>query len=96
MFTLQVGFMSPTFVGIVPSIEMVIFCAVGGRLSLPGVVYGALLVNAAKSYLSESFPQLWTILMGAVFIGVVMGFQWDWQVCSKVMVLPLKRRSCHC
>ena len=31
MFTLQVGFMSPSFVGIVPSIEMVIFCAVGGR-----------------------------------------------------------------
>src|SRR5580700_6916608 len=29
MFTLQVGFMSPSFVGIVPSIEMVIFCAVG-------------------------------------------------------------------
>ena len=28
MFTLQVGFMSPTLVGIVPSIEMVIFCAV--------------------------------------------------------------------
>ncbi|WDT79398.1 MAG: hypothetical protein MPW14_19990 [Candidatus Manganitrophus sp.] len=25
MFTLQVGFMSPSFVGIVPSIEMVIF-----------------------------------------------------------------------
>ena len=30
MFTLQVGFMSPSFVGIVPSIEMVIFAAVGG------------------------------------------------------------------
>ena len=32
MFTLQVGFMSPSFVGIVPSIEMVIFAAVGGRM----------------------------------------------------------------
>src|SRR5690606_29071181 len=42
MFTLQVGFMSPTLVGIVPSIEMVIFCAVGGRLSIIGAVYGAL------------------------------------------------------
>lgn len=30
MFTLQVGFMSPSFIGIVPSIEMVIFAAVGG------------------------------------------------------------------
>ena len=38
MFTLQVGFMSPSFVGIVPSIEMVIFCAVGGRHSLVGAV----------------------------------------------------------
>ncbi len=74
MFTLQVGFMSPSFVGIVPSIEMVVFCAVGGRLSLVGAVYGALAVNTAKSYLSESFPQLWTIVMGALFIGVVMGF----------------------
>src|SRR5690606_30271415 len=60
LFALQVGFMSPSFVGIVPSIEMVIFCAVGGRLSLVGAVYGALLVNFAKTYLSESFPQLWT------------------------------------
>lgn len=74
MFALQVGFMSPSFVGVVPSIEMVIFCAVGGRLSLVGAVYGALLVNTAKTFLSESFPQLWTILMGALFIGVVMGF----------------------
>lgn len=56
MFTLQVGFMSPSFVGIVPSIEMVIFAAVGGRLSLLGAVYGALLVNFGKTYFSESFP----------------------------------------
>src|SRR6266404_5296502 len=36
MFALQVGFMSPSFVGIVPSIEMVIYTAVGGRLSILG------------------------------------------------------------
>ncbi len=42
MFALQVGFMSPSFVGIVPSIEMVIFCAVGGRHSLVGAVVGTL------------------------------------------------------
>jgi urea transport system permease protein len=74
MFTLQVGFMSPSFVGIVPSIEMVIFAAVGGRMSLIGAVYGALLVNFGKSYFSESFPTLWLVFMGALFIGVVMGF----------------------
>jgi urea transport system permease protein len=74
MFTLQVGFMSPSFVGIVPSIEMVIFAAVGGRMSLIGAAYGTLLVNFGKTYFSESFPEMWLFLMGALFIGFVMAF----------------------
>ncbi|HSX91572.1 MAG TPA: urea ABC transporter permease subunit UrtC [Hydrogenophaga sp.] len=74
LFTLQVGFMSPSFVGIVPSIEMVIYAAVGGRMSLVGAVYGALLVNAGKTFFSESFPDLWLFLMAALFIGVTMAF----------------------
>jgi urea transport system permease protein len=74
MFVLQVGFMSPSLVGIVPSIEMVIFAAVGGRMSLIGAVYGTLLVNFGKTYFSESFPQLWLFLMSALFISVVMFF----------------------
>ena len=74
MFALQVGFMSPSFVGIVPSIEMVIFAAVGGRMSLVGAVFGALLVNYGKTYFSESFPDLWLFLMAALFIGVTMAF----------------------
>jgi len=74
MFTLQVGFMSPSFVGIVPSIEMVIFAAVGGRMSLVGAIYGALLVNFGKTYFSESAPDMWLFLMAALFIGVTMAF----------------------
>ncbi|WP_047309588.1 urea ABC transporter permease subunit UrtC [Rhodopseudomonas palustris] len=74
MFTLNVGFMSPSFVGIVPSIEMVIYTAVGGRLSIFGAIYGALLVNLAKTSLSESFPQLWLFGLGALFIAVVLIF----------------------
>jgi urea transport system permease protein len=74
MFTLQVGFMSPSFVGIVPSVEMVIFAAVGGRMSLIGAVYGTLLVNFGKTFFSEKFPTLWLVFMGVLFIGVVMSF----------------------
>ncbi|APH55146.1 Amide-urea transport system permease protein [Granulibacter bethesdensis] len=74
MFTLQVGFMSPSFVGIVPSIEMVIFAAVGGRTSLLGALYGTLLVNWARSSLSEAFPNAWLFAMGALFIIVTMVF----------------------
>lgn len=74
MFTLQVGFMSPSFVGIVPSIEMVIFAAVGGRMSLLGAVYGTLIVNYGKTYFSETMPEMWLFLMGGLFIAVVMYF----------------------
>ncbi len=74
MFTLQVGFMSPSFVGIVPSIEMVIYAAVGGRTSIFGAIWGTLLVNGAKTSFSESFPQLWLFGLGALYIGVVMLF----------------------
>ncbi len=74
MFTLQVGFMSASFIGIVPSIEMVIYCAVGGRASLIGAVYGTLLVNYGKTFFSETYPELWLFLMGGLFIAVVMFF----------------------
>ena len=74
MFVLNVGFMSPKLVTIEPSIYMVIFCAVGGRMSLIGAVYGALLVNYGRTYFSEQFPELWYFLMGGVFILVTMVF----------------------
>ena len=72
MFTLQVGFMSPNLIGIQPSIDMVIFTAVGGRESLLGAVYGALAVNAAKTAFSEAYPTLWMFLYGATFIIIVL------------------------
>jgi len=71
MFTLQVGFMSPSFVGIVPSIEMVVCAALGGRDWLLGAIYGSLVVNFGKTFFSEQFPQLWLFLIGGLFIGVV-------------------------
>lgn len=74
MFVLQVGFMSPSLIGIVPSIEMVIFCAVGGRLSVVGAIFGSLIVNFGKTAFSEASPELWLYLMGATFIAVVMFF----------------------
>lgn len=90
MFTLIVGFMSPSFIGIVASIEMVIFCALGGRLSLLGAVYGALLVNAAKSGFSESFPEIWPFAMGALFIGVVLAFPNGLAGLYQTYIMPLE------
>ncbi len=72
MFSLQVGLASPSLVGIVPSIEMVIYAAVGGRLSLIGAVYGTLVVSYAKTFFSENFVQYWLYFIGLLFIVVVM------------------------
>ena len=70
----QVGIISPANLGIVPSIEMVIWVAVGGRGSLSGAVVGALVVGFARSYLSEEFPEIWLYFLGALFIGAVVLF----------------------
>ncbi len=74
MFVLNVGFMSPKLITIEPSIYMVIFCAVGGRMSLIGAVYGTLLVCFARTWFSEEFPALWSFLMGGIFIIVTRYF----------------------
>ena len=72
LYTLQVGLIAPSVVGVMASVEMVIYAAVGGRMSVPGAVVGALIIGYARSYLSENFPESWLFFLGAVFILVVM------------------------
>lgn len=71
LFVPVVGIISPALLGVVPSIEMVIWVAVGGRTSLAGAVAGALLVNWGKTRFSEEFPSQWTYALGAMFVVVV-------------------------
>ncbi len=71
LFVPIVGIISPAMLGVVPSIEMVIWVALGGRATLVGAVAGALLVNYAKSSLSEQFPAFWTYFQGLLFILVI-------------------------
>jgi urea transport system permease protein len=71
LFTLQVGLITPSLIGTVASVEMVIYAAMGGRLSVPGAVIGALVVGFMKSFLSEQFPESWLFFLGGMFIFVV-------------------------
>ncbi|WP_405030798.1 urea ABC transporter permease subunit UrtC [Paenibacillus hexagrammi] len=72
LFVLQEGIISPAQMGIVPSIEMVLWVAIGGRSTIGGAVLGALITNAAKTTFSEAYPAWWPIMMGAMFIVVVL------------------------
>lgn len=71
LYTVQSGIVSPQFMDIAFSIEMVIWVAVGGRATLVGAVLGAVLVNWARALLSESFPEVWLFFQGALFLLVV-------------------------
>jgi urea transport system permease protein len=53
------------------SIEMVIWVAVGGRGTLIGAVLGAVLINYAKSLVSEQLPETWLFIQGGLFLLVV-------------------------
>jgi urea transport system permease protein len=72
LFVLQVGIITPEMMGIIPSIEMVLWVAIGGRHSILGAAIGAILTNSAKSFLSETYPEFWTIFLGGLFLLVVL------------------------
>ena len=71
LYTVQSGIVSPQFMTVPFSIEMVIWVAVGGRGTLVGAILGAVLINYAKSLVSEALPQSWLFIQGGLFILVV-------------------------
>ena len=72
LFVPVVGIVSPADVGVVPSIEMVVWVAIGGRATLVGPVIGALVVSYANTALSEWYPDGWLYLQGALFVVAVV------------------------
>lgn len=68
LFVLQEGIISPAQMGIVPSIEMVLWVAIGGRATIVGAILGTVLTNAAKTTFSEAYPDWWPFIMGAMFV----------------------------
>jgi urea transport system permease protein len=72
LYVPQVGIITPSQIGVFPSIEMVVWVAVGGRGILIGAVVGAIGVNWARSFLTTAYPDLWLIFLGALFVGVVL------------------------
>jgi urea transport system permease protein len=71
LYAPQVGIITPGRIGVLPSIEMVIWVAVGGRGTLIGAIIGAISVNWARSYLTSNVPDYWLYFQGGMFILVV-------------------------
>ena len=67
-----VQYVSPSSLELTLSISAVVWAAVGGRLSLIGAVIGTFLVNGTQSYLGDEMQQIWMIILGCIFIGIVL------------------------
>jgi urea transport system permease protein len=72
LYVPQVGIINPSEFSPANSIEIAIWVAVGGRGTLLGAVVGAVLVNAMKTWLTGSLPELWLFFLGALFILVTL------------------------
>ena len=72
LYAPQVGIITPAKIGVLPSIEMVVWVAAGGRGTLVGAMLGAFGVNWIQSWLTTSYPDLWLLFLGALFMGVVL------------------------
>ena len=74
LYVPQVGIITPAQIGVLPSLEVVIWVAVGGRGALIGAVLGAVTVNYGRSVLTNSFPEAWPFILGGLFVVVVTLF----------------------
>jgi urea transport system permease protein len=74
LYAPQVGIITPAKIGVLPSIEMVVWVAAGGRGTLVGAVVGAFGVNWMQSWLTTSYPDVWLLFLGGLFMGVVLFF----------------------
>ena len=74
LYVPQVGIITPSQIGVLPSLEIVVWVATGGRNSLIGAIIGAVGINAARSVLTTRFPEWWPVILGGLFVAVVLFF----------------------
>jgi urea transport system permease protein len=72
LYVPQVGIINPSEMSPANSIEIAIWVAVGGRGTLAGAILGAGVVNGAKSFFTQAFPEYWLYVLGLAFILVTL------------------------
>jgi urea transport system permease protein len=72
LYAVHNGTISPAMVGVIPSIEMVVWVALGGRDSIGGAILGMVAGNLARDRISSAAPDAWLYVMGLIFVLVVL------------------------
>ncbi len=72
LYVPQVGIINPSEFSPENSIETVVWTAFGGRGTLWGAAFGAIVINAAKSWFTGLLPDAWLFMLGGLFILVTL------------------------
>lgn len=72
LYALAQGFVSPSFLGVALSTQVLIYILLGGRGTLLGPVIGVLVLEVGGRRIQESLPTDWPIIVGAVLLLVIL------------------------
>lgn len=72
LYAMEEGFVSPSFLGVAFSTQVLVYILLGGRASLIGPVLGVVLLEVGGQRVQESLPNQWSIIVGAVMLAVIL------------------------
>jgi branched-chain amino acid transport system permease protein len=72
LYTFHEGFVWPNMVGVILSTQIVLYALFGGVGTLIGPVIGVIAIESASYALSDSFQQVWPIILGGVLLVVIL------------------------
>jgi branched-chain amino acid transport system permease protein len=72
LYAFHEGFVWPNMLGVVMSTQVVLYVLFGGAGTLIGAVIGTAVVEAVSFWLSNSYQDIWPIILGALLLLVIM------------------------
>lgn len=72
LYAFHEGFVWPNILGVVMSTQVVLYVLFGGAGTLIGAVIGAIVIEALSFWLSNSYQDIWPIILGVLLLLVIL------------------------
>jgi branched-chain amino acid transport system permease protein len=72
LYAFHEGFVWPNMLGVVMSTQVVLYVLFGGAGTLIGAVIGAVVIEAVSFWLSNSYQDIWPIILGVLLLLVIL------------------------
>ena len=72
LYAFHEGFVWPNMLGVVMSTQVVLYVLFGGAGTLLGAVIGTIVIEAVSFWLSNSYQEIWPIILGVLLLLVIL------------------------